>query len=774
MKTLCIFLGWLLVMGAAAADSSSIYHDGWIDLDKNGKMDVYEDPSQPIKKRVNDLLRRMTLQEKLGQLWQGDLAAAEDAAMTRTIRDGGVGSFLGGSSRIENPLLRNKIQHIAIEQSRLGIPLILGHDAIHGFRTCFPIPLAEACAWEPSLFERTQTIAAREASAAGIDWTFAPMVDLARDPRWGRIIEGFGEDPYLGSLDAAANVRGFQGTNVADPDRVVACMKHYVGYGATEGGRDYNTTEISPFTLRNFYLPQFKAGIDAGALTVMSAFNDLDGIPASGNRFTLTGVLRDEWKFKGFVVSDYNSVIELIDHGYAANNEEAARFALTAGVDMEMVSTTYVKTVAAQIKEKKISQATVDEAVRRVLLVKFAKGLFDRPYTDEKLYKVAYLKPDAIALSREAAQKSCVLLKNEKGVLPLQKQGTKIALIGPLGDTPEEMVGPWYSRAHSNEVISLATGVRQKLTDPDGLSVVRGCAIIETGRQRNHLEDYAKIFEHPTESNEIANAVALAESADVVVMALGEPIDWSGEDGSRSTLDLPGRQQDLLDAVAATGKPVVVVLFNGHPLALSKVFAKATAVLEAWYPGTQAGNGVADLLFGDADPSGRLTVTLPDSVGQVPVYYNHDSTGRPGFGRWHGNYVDGPTLPFLPFGYGLTYTTFQYGDVKLDSTTLKSSGTLTASAQLTNTGSRAGTEVAQLYIRDLAFAPGTRPVRELKGFRKITLRPGETQTVSFTLTPNELGAYDAEGQWIVQPGQFQLWICKDSASGDPASFELEK
>jgi beta-glucosidase len=774
VKTFCALLGCLLAFGAAAADPASIYHDGWIDLNKNGKMDVYEDPSQPIKKRVNDLLKRMTLQEKLGQLWQGDLAVAEGATMTQTIRDGGVGSFLGGSSVIETPMLRNKIQHVAIEQSRLGIPLILGHDVIHGFRTAFPIPLAEACSWEPGLFERTQTIAAREAAAAGIDWAFAPMVDLARDPRWGRIAEGFGEDPYLGSLYAAADVRGFQGTNLADPDHVLACMKHYVGYGATEGGRDYNTTEISRFTLRNFYLPQFKAGVDAGALTFMSAFNDLDGVPASGNKFTLTEVLRDEWKFKGFVVSDYNSVIELIDHGYAANNEEAARFALTAGVDMEMISTTYVCTVEEQIKQKKISQATVDEAVRRILMVKFAKGLFDHPYTDEARYKVAYLQPDAIALSREAAQKSCVLLKNDNHLLPLPKQGQKIALIGPLGDAPEEMVGPWYSRAHSNEVISLANGMRQKLADAAQLALARGCSIIETGRDRAHLGDYSKVQEHPTESEEIASAVALAKNSDVVVMALGEPLDWSGEDGSRSSLDLPGRQQELLNAVAATGKPIVVVLFNGHPLALPPVFAKASAVLEAWFPGTQAGNGVADLLFGDVDPSGRLTVTLPCSVGQVPIYYNHDDTGRPGFGRWHGNYVDGPTLPFLPFGYGLTYTTFQYGDVKLDSTTLKSDGTITASAQLTNTGTRAGTEVAQLYIRDLAFAAGTRPVRELKGFRKITLQPGETQTVSFSLTPDELGAYDADGHWIVQPGQFQLWICKDSASGDPASFELEK
>lgn len=765
-------MGWLLAFSVAAGDTSSIYHEGWIDFNKNGKMDVYEDPSQPIKKRVNDLLRRMTLQEKLGQLSQSDTPANADRTLAGKLRAGRIGSFLGGSAAIETPILRNKLQRIAVEQSRLGIPLIFGHDAIHGFRTVFPIPLAQACAWEPELFERTQTIAAREASAAGIDWTFSPMVDLARDPRWGRIAEGFGEDPYLGSLDAAANVRGFQGTNMADPGRVAACLKHYVGYGAAEGGRDYNTTEISKFTLRNFYLPQFKAGIDAGALTIMSAFNDLDGIPASANPFTLTDVLRDEWKFRGFVVSDYNSVLELIDHGLAANDAEAARFALAAGVDMEMVSTTYVETVAAQIKEKKIPESAVDDAVRRVLLVKFAKGLFDHPYANETNYLSAYLRPDAIALAREAAVKSCVLLKNDHSILPLSKQA-KIALIGPLGDDAEQMVGPWYSRAHSNEIVSLAAGIRDKL-DGNLLTVARGCAIIEAGRSRYHLGNYSPIQEHRTETNELAQAVDAAKNADVVVMALGEPADWSGEDGSRSTLDLPGRQQELLDDIAALGKPVVVVLFNGRPLALPPVFDKATAVLEAWYPGIQAGNGVADLLFGDADPSGRLTTTFPCSVGQVPMYYNHADTGRPGFGHWHGNYVDGPSVPFLPFGYGLAYTTFKYGNVQLDSSTLKPGGTLTASADVMNTGNRAGTEVVQLYIRDLAFAAGCRPVRELKGFQKVYLQPGEMRAVTFQITANDLAAYDANGHRLIQPGNFQVWICEDSASGQPANFVLQQ
>ena len=768
-----VLMSWLLASAAGAADTASIYHNGWIDFDKNGRMDVYEDPSQPIKKRVSDLLRRMTLDEKIGQLWQSDTAPDADVALAQKLREGAVGSVMGGSVQIEKPIMRNRLQHIAVEQSRLGIPLIFGHDAIHGFRTVFPIPLAMACAWEPELFERTQTISARECAAAGVDWTFSPMVDLARDPRWGRIAEGFGEDPFLGSLYAAANVRGFQGNNMADTNRVAACLKHYVGYGAAEGGRDYNTTEISKFTLRNFYLPQFKAGIDAGALTIMSAFNDLDGIPTSANHFTLTEVLRNEWHFQGFVVSDYQSVSELIDHGLAANNAEAARFALTAGVDMEMVSTTYRETLANQIKAKKISMSVIDEAVRRILTVKFAKGLFERPYTDENRYQTAYLLPDAIALAREAAAKACVLLKNDNNVLPLSNATQTIALIGPLGTDAEQMVGPWYSRAHSQDVISLATAIQQRLSSDSKLLVARGCSIIETGRTRFHVGDYSQVVEHPTESNEIAAAVDVAEKADVVIMALGEPSDWSGEDGSRGSLGLPGLQMNLLNAVSATGKKVIVVLFNGRQLALSGVLAKASSVLEAWYPGIQAGNGITDVLFGDVDPAGRLTTTFPYSVGQVPMYYNHANTGRPGFGHWKGNYVDGPSMPFLPFGFGLTYTTFDYGVTRVDSGILKPAGTVTVMAQLKNTGTRAGTEVAQLYIRGLAFAGGVRPVRELKGFQKILLQPGETREVTFKMTPHELGFYDADGHWIAQPGKYQVWICPNSAAGEPAQFELE-
>ena len=768
----CLFAAFIV----SAADTNSIYHSGWIDLDKNGRKDIYEDPARPVAKRVENLLNRMTPDEKIGQLWQATYGKDPDKKFADQLKRGEISSFLDGSALLETPVMRNKLQHIAVEQSRLGIPLIFGHDSIHGFRTVFPIPLAQASAWEPELFERTQTISARESAAAGIDWVFSPMVDLARDPRWGRIAEGFGEDPFLGTLDAAASVRGFQGTNCADTNRVVACLKHFVGYGAAEGGRDYNTTEISEYDLRNFYLPQFKAGVDAGALTVMSAFNDLSGMPASANRHTLTEILRDEWKFPGFVVSDYESVGELIEHGVATDNAEAARLALTAGVDMEMVSTTYQDTLKQQIEQGKISKKVLDEAVRRVLTVKFEKGLFDHPFTDANAYKTAFLQQDALDLAREAAAKSCVLLKNEKGVLPLSPHIKKLALIGPFAEDGEEMVGPWFSRAHTNDIVSLADGVRTKLPFDFQLVVARGCSIIEinSGKIRRHIEDFLPINEYFTSTNEIAEAVAAAKSADEVVLTLGEPRSWSGEDGSRSDLGLPGRQMKLFNAIVATGKPVIVVLFNGRPLAIPQIEKKAAAILEAWFPGVQGGNGVADVLFGDVNPAGRLTATFPYSVGQVPIYYNHFNTGRPGVGEYKGNYADGPNDPLFPFGYGLTYTTFEYGKVKLSAPTMKFGGAITASVTLTNTGARAGTEVAQLYIRDVAASAGPRPVRELKGFHKILLQPGESRDLKFVISERELGYYDTKGNWLVEPGKFQLWISKDSSSGELAEFELAK
>jgi beta-glucosidase len=762
--------GCLFFTLAVSAAEPSIYHAGWIDLNKNGKLDVYEDPSQPVKKRVADLLKRMTLAEKIGQLQQLDRGTNDATVFSDQLRSGAVGSFLGGSQMIETPVQRNALQHIAVEQSRLGIPLIFGHDSIHGFRTVFPIPLAQACAWEPELFERTEAISARETAAVGIDWTFAPMVDLARDPRWGRIAEGFGEDPWLGALYAAACVRGFQGTNVAAPDRVVACLKHYVGYGAAEGGRDYNTTEISEYTLRNFYLPQFKAGVDAGAWTLMSAFNCLSGMPASANHHTLTEILRDEWKFRGFVISDWDAVSELIPQGVAADGAEAARLALTAGVDMEMVSSNYHNTLPEQVKQGKVPESVVDEAVRRILTVKFAKGLFDRPYVDENLYLTALLKPDALALAREAAAKSCVLLKNENGALPISHQAKTIALIGPLGEETGDLLGCWAGPGRWQDVVSLAAGLRGKLAPGSELKVVRGCEITGTAKITKRLDGTSVAEAAAAGGDDFAEAVSAARAADVVILALGEPGGWTGENSSRSDFGLPGRQMELFDAVVATGKPVIVVLINGRPLAVPRVQEKAAAILEAWDPGIQGGNGVADVLFGDVDPTGRLTTTFPRSVGQVPLYYNHFNTGRPALGK----YEDGPSTPLYPFGFGLAYTTFEYGKVELSAPVMKPDGMLIAKVNLKNTGSRAGTEVVQLYIRDVAASAGPRPVRELKGFQKVLLQPGGSTDVVFTISGDELGYYDTKGNWLVEPGKFQIWICRNSASGSPAEFELVK
>jgi beta-glucosidase len=776
MKFTACIACWLAASSLLPAAPVSIYHGSWIDLNKDGRKEIYEDSTQPLEKRVEDLLKRMTMDEKVGQLWQVVLPKNVDAFASNLVCNGETGSYLGSDITVEGPFVRNELQHIAVEKSRLGIPELFGYDAIHGFRTVFPIPLAQACAWDPELLERTETIAAREAAAAGVDWTFAPMVDLARDPRWGRIAEGFGEDPWLGSLYAKACVQGFQGKNVAAPDRVLACLKHYAGYGAAEGGRDYNTTEISTYTLWNFYLPPFKAGIDAGALTVMSAFNCLSGYPASANPYLLSEILRKRWKFRGFVVSDYNAVAELEAHGVAANDADAARLALTAGVDMEMVSRTYHDTLKQQVERGTIPVQVLDEAVRRVLRLKFEKGLFDRPYTEVSNYAAAFLESDALALSREAAAKSCVLLKNQNQTLPLSPDKDRIALIGPLADMAQEMIGPWHSRAHTNELVSLADAMRSQLGPGMKLPLARGCALVEPGVNKvpRDIVNFLPLDEPPTQPGEIADAVALAQSADVVVLALGEPLDWSGEDASRSDLGLPGRQQELFDAVADTGKPVVVVLFNGRPLGIPDIQKRAAAILEAWFPGTKGADGVADVLFGKAEPSGRLTTTFPLNVGQVPFYYNHFNTGRPGFGQYKGNYADIPTLPLYPFGFGLAYTTLDFGRVQIATNRISFKDTLNVRAEIRNSGTRHGTAVAELYIRDLASTAGPRPVRELKGFQKIPLQPGESWTVNFNLTPNDLGYYDPSGHWLIDPGQYQVWISQDSASGQPAEFELRR
>jgi beta-glucosidase len=745
---------------------------GWNDLNKNGQKDLYENPAQPVEKRIADLLARMTQAEKLGQITQGHLTPDQEKHCADALRKSQIGSLLPGGGAVGNPELRNRLQKIAIEESRLGIPFILGFDSIHGFRTIFPIPLAQASAWEPELFEKTQAVSAFESSAGGVDWAFAPMVDLARDPRWGRIAEGFGEDPYLGSLCAAAAVRGFQGENASQPRRIVACLKHYVAYGATEGGRDYNTTDLSEYQLRNFYLPQFHAGVDAGALTLMSAFNCINGVPASANRHTLTEILRGEWGFSGFVVSDWTAITELMAHGVAANEADCARLGITAGVDMEMLSTTYRDTLARQVKDGRIKQAVIDEAVRRILRVKFQRGLFDRPYVDETWQRNAYLQPAALALAREAAVKSCVLLKNDNGILPLARLGVKLAVIGPMANDKGELIGSWPGNGKAADVVPLADGIRAKLGPEASLAVAKGCNVAKGKRTITRTDGVIVADPNAPKDQvgdaEFAAAVQAAEAADIVILALGEPAGWSGENATRTELGLTGRQEELFAAIAATGKPLVVVLFNGRPLAIPRLQEKAAAILEAWQPGSQGGHAIADLLFGDASPAGRLTATFPLAVGQVPIYYNRLNTGRPG----NQNYRDSTSKPLFPFGYGLTYTSFSYTPAKLSATTLKTGGTLTVTATITNTGKRAGDEVVQLYLRDPA-ASRARPVRELKGFRKIHLEAGASQKVAFTIGSAQLGFFDETGRWLVEPGRFEAWIAPDSASGNPVAFELE-
>jgi len=762
-----ILIAGLTVGFSADQPKGSVYHDTWIDLNKNGVKDIYESPDAPTERRVDNLLSQMSFDEKVGQLCQEFYEPASEAKSADNVSHGRTGSFIDAGELLDHVEKRNALQRHAVEESRLGIPLIFGHDSIHGFRTVFPIPLALSCAWEPKLFEQAETISARESSASGIDWTFAPMVDLARDPRWGRIAEGFGEDPWLGSIYSAACVRGFQGTNVAAPDRIVSCLKHFVGYGAAEGGRDYNTTDISDYTLWNFYLPAFKAGIDAGSLTVMSAFNPLSGMPTSANHYTLTDILRQRWNFSGYVVSDWTSVAELIPQGVAADDAGAARLAINAGVDMEMVSTTYRDTLARQVSAGKISPSVIDEAVRRILRVKFIKGLFDHPYCDENRFKNAFLQPDALELARTSAAKSCVLLKNGNDILPLKPGARSVALIGPLADAPAEMLGTWSGPGRAEDVVSFAAGLRARLGTNVTLTVVRGCGL--AGAQGVQKNDGSADRE-PTiaESDDFAQAVAAAQASDIVIMALGEPASWSGENSSRCDLALPGHQMALFEAVCAVGKPVIVVLFNGRPLIIPSVQDKAAAILEAWAPGTQGGNGVTDVLFGSVDPAGRLTASWPRNIGQLPLYYNHLNTGRPE----KGEYLDGLRSPLYPFGFGLTYTAFSYGAVELSTTNLSQQATLTAHATVKNIGKRSGEEVVQLYLRSLSSPSGARPVRELKGFKKIRLEPGEMRDVSFELSGNDLGHYDSKGNWCVEPGRFQLWITKDSLSGDAGTFKL--
>jgi beta-glucosidase len=698
-------------------------------------------PTPSIETRVNRLLARMTLAEKLGQLSMftpDDPRKSEERAA-----NGALGAVLDmkGAEHID------ALQRMAVERSRLGIPILFANDVIHGYRTIFPIPLGLASGWDPESGEMAARIAAQEARAAGTMWTFAPMVDIARDPRWGRIAEGAGEDPYLGSVMAAAYVRGFQGS--LGPESVLACAKHYVAYGAAEAGRDYNSTDMSEAILREVYLPPFKAAADAGAFTFMSAFNSLNGIPASANRHTLREILRHEWKFRGFVVSDWTAISELIPHGLAGSLSEASSKALKAGVDMDMMAGGYEK-LAADIRKGGVPQSLVDDAVRRVLLVKFRLGLFERPYTGRH-GGTASPTAESRRAARTIASRSLVLLKNE-GALPLSKHAAAIAVIGPLANSREDLLGSWYCDGKAADVVTLLDGIR---------AVVSADTKIE----------YAVGSEIAGESEDgFAAAVDAAKRSDVVVLAVGEAGDMTGESASRTSLDLPGHQPRLVDAIVATGKPVALIVFSGRPLTIAGQVAGAKAVLWAPFPGTEGGHAIADVLFGDVNPSGRLPVSFPRSAGQIPIYYSHLRTGRPTWKseKYTSSYIDSPNSPLYPFGFGLSYTDFEYSALAVTGFGFP----IKVSATIRNSGSRRGYETVQLYVND-PVASVARPVRELKGFRRVTLDPGQSARVEFTLERDMLRFW-LNDRWQFEPGVFNVWIAPDSESGLKGTFAIEK
>ncbi len=706
-----------------------------------------------VEKKINELLARMTLEEKLGQLQQLDGEANGNYRPEHPdlIRKG----LLGSTLNVRGAKKTNELQRIAVEESRLKIPFLFAFDVIHGYRTVFPVPLGSASSWDPAAVERAAQIAAAEASAAGVRWTFAPMVDIARDARWGRIVEGAGEDPYLGAAMARAQVRGFQGADYSDPERVLACAKHWVAYGAAEAGRDYNTVDMSERRLREVYFPPFKAAVDAGVATFMSAFNDLNGVPASANPFTLTEVLRNEWKFDGIVVSDYESVRELINHKLAADGSEAATYAINAGVDMEMVSRLYNTTLPEQIKRGKVSMATIDEAVRRVLRIKFRLGLFDNPYTDEARESRVILSRENLAAAREIAGRSMVLLKNEGETLPLSKNVRSIAVIGPLGDDQENMMGSWTGDGRKEDAVTLLAGIKAKVPATTKVTFAKGCEF--TGDSDAGFDE----------------AVRVARESDVAILAVGESAAMSGEASSRASLDLPGRQLDLVKAIKATGKPVVVVLMNGRPLTINWIAENTPAILETWFAGTQAGNAIADVLFGDVNPGGKLPVTFPRAVGQLPLYYAHKNTGRPPDpnNKYTSKYLDVPVTPLYPFGYGLSYTQFKLSDLRLSAQTIAPNGSVTVSVEIENTGKRAGDEVVQLYLQDEA-ASVTRPVKELRGFERVTLKAGEKRRIQFTLAPKELGFLNREMKFMVEPGKFNVTVGTNSVDGITGGFEV--
>lgn len=729
-------------------------------------------PSQSVEQRVDQLLAKMTTEEKLQQV-----QLLSDGQITDADAKAGV----GGVFSLTDPAKIDHFQKIAVTQSRLHIPILFAYDTIHGYRTIFPVPLGAASSFDPDVAQTDAKIGARESTTVGIKQIYSPMVDVSHEPRWGRIVEGNGEDPYLGSVFAAARVKGAQGDDYGEPDRAVTSVKHFVAYGQPEGGRDYGTTDMSEQRLRNLYLPPFKAAVDAGADTVMCSFNAISGVPGCANSYTETQILKKEWGFDGFIESDYTAVAETracppkkpdegsCGHGTAVDGPDAGAKALMAGTDSEMVSTNIRDYGKQLLADGRISMKRLDDAVRRILRVKFRAGLFEHPYVDQAKATDpgSFLTKDDRKAARTAAGRSMVLLQNKGQTLPLDP-AKKTAVIGPLGDSPHDMLGAWWGKGQDDDAVSVLKGI----TDGSSATTTyaQGCAL-----SNKEPADYDPADDCATDAG-FAKAVDTANAADQVVLALGETREMSGEAATRSTIDLPGKQQELIDAIKATGKPFVVVLFNGRPLTLSKVVDSAPAVLEAWFPGVEAGNAVADVVFGKVNPGGKLPVSFPQRLGQVPIYYNHEPTGRPCdvTQKYNSRYRDLRSCdPLFPFGFGLSYTKFEISDLELSKASVSPKGSVFASMKVTNTGDVAGDDVAQLYLHD-PVASISQPVRRLRGFERVTLKPGESTTVKFTLDASDFGFYDNRGKFVVEPGAIQVYAGDDSTAKLTKTFEVTR
>lgn len=728
---------------------------------------------------IDQLMKKMTLEEKIGQLnlpVTGEITTgqAKSSDVAKRIRNGEVGGLfnLKGVERIR------EVQRQAVEESRLGIPLLFGMDVIHGYETIFPIPLGLSCTWDMKAIEESARIAAVEASADGISWTFSPMVDVSRDPRWGRVSEGNGEDPFLGAAIARAMIRGYQGKDMSRNDEIMACVKHFALYGASEAGRDYNTVDMSRQRMFNEYMLPYQAAVEAGVGSVMASFNEVDGVPATGSKWLMTDVLRKQWGFDGFVVTDYTGINEMIDHGMG-NQQTVAALALNAGVDMDMVSDAFSGTLKKSVEEGKVSAAAIDAACRRILEAKYKLGLFDNPYKycDVNRPKKQIFTKEHRAIARKTASESFVLLKNE-GVLPLSKKGT-IAVVGPLANTRSNMPGTWSVAAVLDNAPSLVEGLREVVGDRAKVVTAKGSNLIGDADYEKRATMFGRELhrDNRTDRELLDEALKVAAGADVIVAALGESSEMSGESSSRTNLEMPDVQRELLQELLKTGKPVVLVLFTGRPLVLTWEEEHVPAILNVWFGGSEAAYAISDVLFGDVNPSGKLTATFPQNVGQIPLFYNHKNTGRPlQEGRWfekfRSNYLDVSNEPLYPFGYGLSYTTFAYSDIHLSSTEMSADGELTATVTVTNTGSRDGAEVVQLYIRDLVGSV-TRPVKELKGFEKIFLKAGESRKVSFSITPELLKFYNYDLQFVCEPGDFDVMIGGNSRDVKKARFLLK-